>query len=225
MARTSKKTAVIDPNSVAIADFCQSQGINKQIFRLELMQHCDDADSTKTCDFGVAQGVAAVLLSQSKTLPSSENQTEKALQPAQETAQPQGDSTGQNIPVSSKIATTQTGQGMETSHKIGSTKGHAVPTALQELIQESEEVIELADLVHTYRNQQIIQNAQTRDSELVVQLRERRLETRSQVFDSLRGLNARQPVPQELPELPASLSEEIAALSDELGKKLVIGVA
>lgn len=218
-ARKTTKTAVIDPNSVAITDFCQSQDINEQIFRLELMQFVEDADSTKTCDFGVAQGVAAVLLSQAKTLPSSENQTEKALQSAQETAQPQGDSTGQNIPVSSKIATTHTAQGIETATKSGNTKG-TIPTALQELIQESEEVIELADLVHTYRNQQIIQNAQSRDSDLVVQLRERRIETRNQVFDSLRNLNARQPIAQELPELPASLSDEIKALSDELGKQL-----
>ena len=33
-ARKTTKTAVIDPNSVSIADFCQSQGINEQIFRL-----------------------------------------------------------------------------------------------------------------------------------------------------------------------------------------------
>jgi hypothetical protein len=98
--------------------------------------------------------------------------------------------------------------------------GANIPTALEELIQDAQENIELADLVHSYRNQQIIQNAQTRDSELVVQLRERRLETRNQVFDQLRNLNSRQPIPQELPELPASLSEEIQALSDELGKSL-----
>jgi hypothetical protein len=218
--RKTTKTAVIDPNSVSIADFCQSQGINEQIFRLELMQHCDDADSTKTCDFGVAQSVAAVLLSQSKTLASSENLTTEALQPAQELAQPQENSTSQNSPVGSKIAITQTGQALGTSTKSGNAKG-TVPSALTELIQESEEVIELADLVHSYRNQQIIQNAQTRDSELVVQLRERRIETRHQVFDSLRNLNSRQPIAQELPELPASLSDEIAALSDELGKKLI----
>ena len=209
-ARTTKKTAVIDPNSVAIADFCQSQGINEQIFRLELMQFVEDADSTKTCDFSVATQVASTIQATSKALPqtieTTENLTQSELQPSQETAQNIGDSTGQNIPVSSKIATTHTAQGIETAAKSGHTKGHAVPTALAELIQESEEVIELADLVHSYRNQQIIQNAQARDSDLVVQLRERRLETRSKVFDSLRNLNARQPVPQELPELPASLS-------------------
>jgi hypothetical protein len=208
-ARKTTKTATIDPNSVAIADFCQSQGINEQIFRLELMQHLDDADSTKTCDFAVAQGVAAVLLSQSKTLPSSETLTTQELQPTTETAteQPQK-------PQNSAMATS-------TPKAITSATGGNIPTALQELIQESEEVIELADLVHTYRNQQIIQNAQSRDSELVVQLRERRLETRSQVFDSLRNLNSRQPIAPDLPELPAALSSEITALSNELGKKLV----
>lgn len=211
--RKTTKTAVIDPNSVAIADFCASQGINEQIFRLELMQYQEDADSTKTCDFSVAQGVAAALLSQAKTLPSSETLTPQELQPSQETA-------------------TEEPQKQQNSSLVGNTpkaisspgqpaNGSNIPSALAELIQESEEVIELADLVHSYRNQQIIQNAQARDSELVVQLRERRLETRSQVFDSLRNLNARQPIPQELPELPSALSEEIAALSNELGKKLV----
>jgi hypothetical protein len=53
-----------------------------------------------------------------------------------------------------------------------------------------------------------------------MQLREQRLESRAMVFDQLRDLNSRQPIPQELPELPASLSDEIKALSDELGKSL-----
>ncbi|MTJ56061.1 hypothetical protein FJR38_27165 [Anabaena sp. UHCC 0253] len=212
-ARTSKKTAVIDPNSVSIADFCQSQGINEQIFRLELMQHLDNADSAKTVKFDVAQTVASTIQATSKALPETtatpENLTPQAIQPAQETA------TGEpQKPQNSSIAAS-------TPKAISSpVTGANIPTALEELIQESEEVIELADLVHTYRNAQIIQNAQSRDSELVGQLRERRLETRHQVFDSLRGLNARQPVAQDLPELPSSLSEEIKALSDELGKQL-----
>ena len=210
MATRTKKTATIDPNSVAIADFCQSQGINEQIFRLELMQFVEDADSTKTCDFAVAQSVAAVLLSQAKTLPSSETLTPQELQPATETAQPEPQK-----PQNSAMA-------VSGSNAISApATGAAIPTALEELIQESEETIELADLVHSYRNQQILQNAQTRDSELISQLRERRLETRNQVFDSLRDLNSRQPVAQELPELPSSLSFEIKSLSDELGKKLV----
>ncbi len=212
-ARTTKKTAVIDPNSVEIAAFCQSQGINEQIFRLELMQFVDNADSTKTVNFDVAQQVASTIQATSKALPqtieTTENLTPQELQPSQETAteQPQK-------PQNSSIAAS-------TPKAISNpATGANIPTALEELIQESEEVIELADLVHSYRNQQIIQNAQSRDSELVVQLRERRLETRNQVFDSLRGLNAKQPIPQELPELPSSLSEEIAALSNELGKPL-----
>ena len=102
-----------------------------------------------------------------------------------------------------------------------SASGANVPTALEEYINKSQEDIELFDLVQIYRNEQIIQNAQTRDQELVLQLREQRLENRALVFDSLRDLNARQPVAQELPELPSSLSDEIKSLSDELGKKLV----
>ena len=221
MATRTKKTAVIDPNSVEIAAFCTSQGINEQIFRLELMQHCEDADSTKTCDFGVAQSVAAGIQSTNKALPQTietpESLTTEAIQPSQEL---EHKNTEENSQENSKIAVTQAAQGLEASHKIPSTKGQAIPTALSEFISKSQEDIELFDLVQIYRNEQIIQNAQSRDSELVAQLREQRLENRAFVFDQLRELNARQPVPQDLPELPASLSDEIAALSNELGKKL-----
>ena len=217
MATRTKKTAVIDPNSVSISDFCASQGINEQIFRLELMQHCEDADSVKICDFAVAQSVASTIQATQPALPQQpeplETLTPQDLQPSQETAQPEPQK-----PQNSAMATS-------IPKAITSATGSIIPTALEELIQDAQENIELADLVHSYRNQQIIQNAQSRDSELISQLRERRLETRNQVFDSLRDLNARQPIPQELPELPSSLSSEIAALSDELGKKLVIGVA
>ena len=213
MATRTKKTAVIDPNSVAIADFCQSQGINEQIFRLELMQHCDDADSTKTCDFAVAQQVAASIQATSKALPQQpetlETLTLQELQPAQETAQPEPQK-----PQNSAMATS-----IPKAISAPAT-GSNVPTALTEFINKSQEDIELFDLVQVYRNEQILQNAQTRDQELVAQLREQRLENRALVFDQLRDLNARQPVAPELPELPSSLSSEIAALSDELGKKL-----
>lgn len=208
-ARKTTKTSVIDPNSVAIADFCASQGINEQIFRLELMQYQEDADSTKTCDFSVAQSVAAVLLSQAKTLPSSENLTTEALQP---TTAPAADEPQkpQNSPI---VASTPKAISAPAT-------GSQLPTALSELVAKSQEDIELFDLVQVYRNEQIIQNAQSRDQELVVKLREQRLENRALVFDQLRDLSSRQPIAPDLPELPAALSEEIAALSNELGKKL-----
>ena len=213
-ARTTKKTATIDPNSVSIADFCASQGINEQIFRLELMQHLDNADSAKVVDFGVAQSVAASIQAASKALPQTiqnpETRTETALQLTTETAadEPQK-------PQISSIAAS-------TPKAISSpATGSQIPTALSELINKSQEDIELFDLVQVYRNEQIIQNAQTRDQELVAQLREQRLENRALVFDQLRDLNNRQPIAPELPELPSALSEEIAALSNELGKKLV----
>jgi predicted ATPase len=98
--------------------------------------------------------------------------------------------------------------------------GAAIPTALTEFINKSQEDIELFDLVQIYRNEQILANSQTRDQELVMQLREQRLENRSLVFDQLRDLNARQPIQPDLPELPSSLKDEIKSLSDELGKRL-----
>ena len=220
-ARKTTKTAVIDPNSVAIADFCQSQGINEQIFRLELMQHLDNADSAKVVAFDVAQQVASTIQATSKALPQQveplENLTPQALQPSQETAteQPQK-------PQNSSIATS-TPKAISSPGQTAT--GGNIPSALAEYISKSQDDIELFDLVQVYRNQQIIQNAQSRDSELVLKLREQRLENRALVFDQLRDLNSRQPIAPELPELPASLSDEIAALSDELGKKLVNGVA
>lgn len=212
-ARTTKKTAVIDPNSVSIADFCQSQSINEQIFRLELMQHCDDADSTKTCDFSVAQQVASTIQAISKALPETtatpENLTPQELQPSQETAtgEPQKPQNSFMVASGSKAIST-------------SATGSQVPTALTEFIAKAQDDIELFDLVQVYRNEQILTNSESRDSELVLKLREQRLESRALVFDQLRDINSRQPVAQELPELPAALSDEIAALSNELGKKL-----
>ena len=215
-ARKTTKTAVIDPNSVAITDFCQSQGINEQIFRLELMQHCDDADSTKTVNFDVATQVASTIQATSKALPQNleppENFTPQELQPSQETAteQPQK-------PQNSSIATS--GNSSQVSAPANPATGSQVPSALVEAISKAQDDIELFDLVQTYRNEQILTNLETRDSELVLRLREQRLENRSMVFDQLRGLNARQPVPQELPELPG-LADEIDGLCSELGKKL-----
>jgi hypothetical protein len=213
MARKTAKTAAIDLNMVSIADFCQNQGINEQIFRLELMQYQEDADSSKICDFDVANQILTNIQATSKALPQNletpENLTPTDLQPSQETAaeqpqKPQNSSIVGNAPKS--ISASATGQ--------------SIPTALTEFIAKSQEDIELFDLVQLYRNEQIVQNAQTRDSELVMQLREQRLESRAMVFEQLRELNSRQPIPQELPELPTALSDEIRSLADELGKKL-----
>lgn len=209
----SKKTAVIDPNSVDIADFCSSQGINEQIFRLELMQHCDNADSLKFISPDVASQVATSIQSTSKALPQTtqepENLTPQSFEPSQETAS----EVPQKPQNSDMVASTPNSLNKPPT-------GTAIPSLLDELIQESEDVIELADLVHQYRNTQIIENARTRDSELVVQLRERRIDNRNKIFDSLRDLNSRQPLAPDLPELPPSLKDEIKSLSDELGKQL-----
>jgi hypothetical protein len=213
-ARTTKKTAVIDPNSVAIADFCQSQGINEQIFRLELMQHLDNADSAKVVAFDVAQSVASTITATNKALPQQlenpETLTTEALQPTTETAADEP----QKPQNSGMVAS-----GSNALNKPAT--GSQVPIALSEFISKSQEDIELFDLVQVYRNEQILTNSQARDQELVAQLREQRLENRALVFDQLRDLNSRQPIAPELPELPSALSEEIAALSNELGKKLV----
>lgn len=214
MPRTRKPvTATLDPDLIDIADFCLAEGISEQIFRLELMQHCDNADSLKYITPDVASSVSISIQSTSKALPQTtqepENLTPQDLQPPTETAsevpqKPQNSSLVGNTPNSLNKPPA----------------GANVPTLLDELIQESEDVIQLADLVHTYRNQQIVQNAQSRDLELVATLRERRLDNRNKIFDSLRDLNSRQPIQPDLPELPPSLRDEIKALSNELGKRL-----
>jgi hypothetical protein len=177
------------------------------------MQHLDDADSTKSINFDLANSVASTITTtQPALLPTQEipeTIAPQSFEPSQETA-------------------TEVPQKPQNNAIVGNTPnslnkppaGANVPTLLDELLEESEEVIELADLVHSYRNAQIIQNAQTRDLELVATLRERRIDNRNKIFDQLRDLNARQPVTPDLPELPSSLKDEIKALSNELGKQL-----
>ena len=216
MPRTAKKPATIEPDLINIADFCLAEGLNEQIFRLELMQHLDNADSAKVVAFDLATSVATSLTATTKALPQNletqeipETIAPQELQPAQETAaeQPQKQQNSSLV-----------GNSPNALNKPPT--GTAIPSLLDELIQESEEAIDLADLVHSYRNAQIIQNAQTRDLELVATLRERRIDNRNKIFDSLRDLNARQPIQPDLPELPSNLKDEIKSLSDELGKKL-----
>jgi hypothetical protein len=213
MPRTTKKTATIEPDLINITDFCQSQGINEQIFRLELMQHLDDADSLKFISPDVASQVSISLTTTQPALPQivdqveiPENLTPQELQTTQETAT--------EVPQNNAIV----GNTPNSLNKPPA--GANIPTALTEFVAKAQDDIELFDLVQIYRNEQILQNAQTRDSELVAQLREQRLENRALVFDQLRDLNARQPIQPDLPELPSSLKDEIKALSNELGKQL-----
>ncbi|MFM6135900.1 MAG: hypothetical protein ACKPCP_17395, partial [Sphaerospermopsis kisseleviana] len=188
MPRKATKTPTIDTEIVYISDFCQTQGINEQIFRIELMQHLDDADTTKIVPFEVARTVAGTLSATNKALPQSQESPEthatQAIQPATESAQDQPQKP-QNSDIVASNPSTPIAQVQEQK---------PLPTALAELITASQETIELADLVSVYRNEQILSNAQSRDTELVFKLREQRLENRSLVFDQLRELNARQPI-------------------------------
>lgn len=214
MPRTRKPvTATLDPNLVNVSDFCLAEGLNEQVFRLELMQSTENADSLKFISPDVATSVAISLAATTKALPTTQEIPEtiapQDLQPPTETAsevpqKPQNSSLVGNSPKS--LSTPPAGANL--------------PTLLDELLEESEDVIQLADLVHRYRNEQILQNAQSRDLELVGSLRERRIENRNKIFDSLRDLNSRQPLAPDLPELPSSLRDEIKALSNELGKQL-----
>ena len=215
--RKKKNTTDLDTmktfQSIAIAQICNENKIPEQAFRLALMDFMpDDFDSVDDIPLTIAEQALAIVTATTKALPQTqeiaENPTTEPLQPSQETDphQPQQ-------PQKTNIVTSS-------SNTISNAAAAAaVPTALEELIQESQETIELADLVHSYRNAQILENSRTRDAELILQLREKRLDTRNQVFDSLRNLNAKQPAVPELPELPG-LSDEITSLCNDLGKQL-----
>lgn len=206
-----KKT--IDLNSVNIADFCHSQGINQQIFRLKLMAYSDNADSIKDCGFDIAQEVASLLAATKSALPQSqempETLTPQGLQPSPQPAPEQPQKT-QNAPM------------VASANSTISKPASAPEDAIQELLIESEEYIELVDLVHTFRNEQILQNKEVRDRDLILSLREKRLNVRNQVFNGLRELNYNQPPSPDLPDLPSSLKDEIKAISNELGKRLSV---
>ncbi|MBD2667310.1 hypothetical protein [Richelia sinica] len=217
-ARRTAKTATIDPNSVNIANFCQSQGINEQIFRLELMQYQDNADSTKTVDAELAKSVATSITSTSKALPQTtekaENITQQAIQPAQGTAteQPQKPQNSDIVASTPSVPTSQPQQ---------SANGSTAITSLDELVATVKEDVQLADLILQFRNQQITQNKQSRDAQLVQQLQESRIDTRNQVFDALRGFGSAVASP-DLPDLEPDLASEVDRLSLELGKGLTI---
>lgn len=216
--RKAAQNEVIDPNSVNIGEFCQSQGINEQIFRLELMQFVDDADSTKTVKFDVAQTVSSTIQATTKALPQNietpENLTTEALQPAPPlaTEEPQKPQNSGMVTSGNSSQVSAPGQ--------TATGSNLIPSALEEIIASSQETLELSDLVLQFRNQQILENVKTRDQELVIGLREQRLENRAATFDRIRDLNSRQPLaPDQLPELPG-LADEISGLCNELGKQL-----
>lgn len=200
----------IDLNSINIAEYCHSQGINEQIFRLELMALSDNADSIKDVDFNVAEEIASNITASNKALPESQEMPEtlapQGLQPTPQPA-PEQPQKPQNAPIVASAPSTIS-------------KPASAPDAIQELLIESEEYIELVDLVHSFRNEQILQNKEARDRELILSLREKRLNARNQVFDGLRELNYKQPPSPDLPELPPSLKDEIKNISNELGKRL-----
>ncbi|MFM6135117.1 MAG: hypothetical protein ACKPCP_13300, partial [Sphaerospermopsis kisseleviana] len=138
MPRTTKK--LIEPNSVGVTDFCQTQGINEQLFRLELMQFMSDADTTKIVPFEVARTVAGTLSATKPALPQSQESPEtpatQAIQPATESA-PNQPQKPQNTDIVPKTPSTPIAQVQEQK---------PLPTALAELITASQETIELADL-------------------------------------------------------------------------------
>lgn len=206
---------------ISISATCKAENLTEQSFRLALMElRPDDFDSIKAIpqsqiDMVLSTLTAAKLAPAASKQPqledgvNSESFAQQELQPSPNQPQKQ-----QNFDM------VASGNSSQISGETGAGIGEIVPGILDELIQKSDDDIALADLIHVYRNEQILSNAGTRDKELIGKLRELRQENRVSTFDKLRDLNSRQPIAQELPELDNSLEAEIAQLSQELGKPL-----
>jgi len=217
----------VTPNeTINIADYCKAQKLSEQQFRLVLENiRPDDFDSVKHIPQSDVDYVLATLTATNNSLSIAES---PATQPIELI---NADST---TPNSTQSPETQSQQGVEANGAIvansgigGLTQNQQVNqgsniTLLDELIAASEEEIKLADLVSQFKTQQIIQNQQARDAQLVLQLREQRLNTRQGYFGALRDLQATTIDKPELMTDNLDFEAEITRLSAELGKQLVI---
>jgi hypothetical protein len=212
--------------TINISDYCKAENLSEQSFRLILENiRPDDFDSVKLIPQPDRDYVLATLTASTKSLPTAESPAIQALELSN------ADSITSE---STELAETSTQQGTQANSAIvansgigGLTQNQQVNqgsniTLLDELIAASEEEIKLADLVSQFKNQQIIQNQQARDTQLVSQLREQRLNTRQGYFGALRDLQATTIDKPDL--LPDNLDfdAEVTRLSNELGKSLVV---
>jgi len=205
--------------TLKILDICNAQNLTEQAFRLALAQiRPDDFDSTKEVSSEEAESVLASI----NPPKIAETPTPQALDASE------ADS---NTEKPSEIPETNTQQGLQPVGLAVANSGNVVSgnrpkaeglAALKELVAAAEEEIKLADLVSQFKNQQIIQNAEARDNELAVRLRDRRLYLREDYLNSIRSM---QSTGVESPELPCDgfdLSSEIQNLNMELGKQLTV---
>jgi len=207
------------PTTLKIIDICKAENLTEQAFRLALAQiRPDDFDTIKELSPEEVEQVLATI----NPPKIAETRTPQGTQPIE------ADS---NTEKPSEIPETPVQQGLQPVGLTVANSGNVTTgnhphseglTAMGELVAAAEEEIKLADLVHQFKNQQIIQNATARDAELAVQLRDRRLYRREDYLNSIRGM---QSTGVETPILPSDdfdLNTEVERLNGELGKQLTV---
>jgi len=209
------------PTTLSIIDICNAQNLTEQAFRLALAQiRPDDFDSTKEVSSEEAESVLASI----NPPKIAETRTPQGIQPIV------ADNTKEET---SEIPETPVQQGLQPVGLTVANSGNVTIgnrpkaeglAALKELVAAAEEEIELADLVSQFKNQQIIQNAEARDAELAVRLRDRRLDRRGGYLDAIRGMQSTTIDRPEIPSDDFDLSSEIQNLNMELGKQLISNV-
>jgi hypothetical protein len=217
---TAKRRPAPNPalTTLKILDICNAQNLTEQDFRLALAQiRPNDFDSTKEVSTEEAEQVLATI----NPPKIAESQAPQGIQPIVAIS---------NTEETSEIPKTDTQQGLQPVGLAVANSGNVVSgnrpkaeglAALKELVAAAEEEIELADLVSQFKNQQIIQNAEARDAELAVRLRDRRLDRRGGYLDAIRGMQSTTIDRPEIPSDDFDLSSEIQNLNMELGKQLI----
>jgi len=215
---------------INITEYCKVNNISEQTFRLTLSSFDpDNFDNVKVISATQANNVIAALAAHGTATNSSKQISEsKATQGlVLENAS--------NSDNETKTPETQPQQGTQVENALatasnnglagtkGSNSGSNI-TLLDELIAASEEEIKLADLVSQFKVQQILQNAAARDTQLVDQLRNQRLNTRAGYFDALRGLQSTTIDRPDITPDDLDFDAEVTRLSNELGKQLTINV-
>jgi hypothetical protein len=218
---TAKRRPAPKPatTTLKIIDICKAENLTEQAFRLALANlRPDDFDTIKELSPVEIEQVLATI----NPPKIAESLTHQGTQPIE------ADSTSEET---SEIPKTDTQQGLQPVGLAVANSGNVVSgnrpkaeglAALKELVAAAEEEIELADLVSQFKNQQIIQNAEARDNELAVRLRDRRLYLREDYLNSIRSMQSTRIESPELPSDDFDLNTEVESLNGELGKQLTV---
>jgi len=205
--------------TLKIIDICKAENLTEQAFRLALAQiRPDDFDTIKELSPVEIEQVLATInppkIAETPT-PQALDATEADSNTEETSEIPETDAQQALQPVG--LAVAKSGNVVSGNHP--QSQGL---TAMTELVTAAEEEIKLADLVHQFKNQQILQNVTARDAELAVQLRDRRLDRRGGYLDAIRGMQSTGVETLILPSDDFDLNTEVERLNGELGKQLTV---